>query len=80
MCGVAQPRSADMLKDEVLNSIEDASKDEVKGLKTHIELHAININNALVDDILLWVRIVRLFKSRVRNSTCQGMKTYLTQE
>ena len=34
------------LKDEVLNIMEEASKDEVEGLKIYVEVHAMNVKNA----------------------------------
>ena len=35
-----------LFKDEVLNIMEEASKDEVEGLKIYVEVHAMNVKNA----------------------------------
>ena len=55
-------------QDEVLNILEEASKEEVEGLKRHVEVHAFNVNNASVDEMLLWVRSAKVFRSRDRKS------------
>ena len=40
-----------VLTDDVSNIMEEASKEDVGGLKRHVEVHAINDNNASVDDM-----------------------------
>ena len=40
-----------VLKDEVLNILEEASKEEVKGLKRYFELHTMNVINVPVNEI-----------------------------
>ena len=49
----------------------------MEGLNIYVEVHTININNASVDDILLWVRSARVFKSRDRKSTYQDIGNML---
>ena len=63
-----------VLKDDVLSIMEEKSKEEVKGLKRYVEVHTIDVNNASVDDMLLWMRSVRAFKSIDRKSRCQDMR------
>ena len=38
-------------------------------------MHAINVNNALVGEMLLWVRSIRVFKCRDRKSVHQEIRT-----
>ena len=66
-----------LLKDEVLNILEDASKEEVEELKTYVELHTMNVNNASVDEIMLWVRSVRVFKRKSGKSVHQDMRSIM---
>ena len=47
-----------VLKEEALEIREDASKEEVEGLKRHIEVHENNLNVASVEEMLSWVRSV----------------------
>ena len=54
--------------------MEEASKDEVEGLKRSVEVHKMNVNNASVDEIILWVRSVRAFKSRSGKSMHQDIR------
>ena len=42
-----------VLQDEVLNMLEEENKEEVEGLKIHVEVHDMNDNNASVDEIVL---------------------------
>ena len=66
-----------VLQDELLNMLEHVSKEEVKGLKRYVEVHAINVNNASSYEMLLWVRIVMVFKSRARKSAHQDSRNML---
>ena len=66
-----------VLKDEVLNILEDESTEEVEGLKSYVEVHTMNVNNASVDEILLWVRSERSFKRISGNSVHQDMRNML---
>ena len=58
----------EVLKDEVLNTLEEASEEEVEGLKIYVEVRTMNVNNASVDEILLRVRSARAFKRRTGKS------------
>ena len=66
-----------VLQDEVLNILEKASKEEMKGLKTHVEVHAINVINESVDEMVLWVKCTRVFKSIAINILHQDMPNML---
>ena len=57
-----------MLKEDVLAIIEEASKDEVVGLRRHVEFHKMDVNDAIVEEILSWVRSIRVFKRRATKS------------
>ena len=57
--------------------MEEAIKEEMERLKRYVEVYVINVNNASVDDILLWVRSARVFKSRSRKSTYQDSRNML---
>ena len=41
-----------VLKDEVLAIIEEASKEEVGGLRRHVEVHNMNVNVASMEEML----------------------------
>ena len=66
-----------LLKDDVLTIMEEASKQEVEGLKRHVEVHTINVNNASVDEIFLCVQSASIFKSRDRKITHQDTRNML---
>ena len=40
----------------------------VEGLRRHVEVHSMNENVATQEEILSWVRIVRIFKKRSKKS------------
>ena len=46
-----------VLKVEVLNILEEASKEEVEELKMYAEVHKMNVNNASVKEKLERVRV-----------------------
>ena len=46
-------------------------KNKWKDKKNHVEVYAINVNNASVEEMLLWMQSVRVVKSRDRNSAHQ---------
>ena len=64
-------------KDEALNILEEESKEEVEGLKRHVEVPTMNVNNVSVDGIFLWVRGVRACKRRDGKSVPQDMRNIL---
>ena len=53
-----------VLQDEVLSIKEEASKGDVGGLRTYVEVHKMNANEASEEEILQWIRSVRVFKKR----------------
>ena len=58
--------------------LEEASKEEVEGLKRHVEVHTMNVSNASVDETLLWVRSTRAFKRRAGKSVHQDVRNALS--
>ena len=51
-----------VLKEEALEIIEYARKEVIKGLNRHVQIHKINLNEASIEELLSWVRSVRMFK------------------
>ena len=43
-----------MLKEDVLEIIEEASKDEVVGLRRHVEVNKMNVNDATIEEFFHW--------------------------
>ena len=72
MLGVAWPRSE-------LAIIKEASKEEVEGIRRHVEMHSANVSVASVKKTLWWARSVRLFKKRASKSKSksQDMRSML---
>ena len=59
-----------MLIEEVSVVIEEASKEEIKGLRKHEQFHKINSNEVSAEEILSWALSVIVCKSRARKSEC----------
>ena len=66
-----------VLKEEVLVIMEEASKEEIEGLSRHLQIYKINSNEASTEEFLSWVRSVRVFKKRSRKSEYQDMRNML---
>ena len=66
-----------MLKEEALAITEDASKEELEGLRRHVEAHKMNLNDASEEETLSWMRSVRVFKKRPCKSEHQDMRNML---
>ena len=49
-------------QDKVLEIVEEVSKEDIAGLRRHVEVRSLNVNGASVEEIASWVRSVRLFK------------------
>lgn len=62
-----------LLKEEVLVIIEEASKEEIKGLSRYVQIHKIDLNEASTEEMLSWARSVRAFKKRAYKNKCQDM-------
>ena len=46
--------------------MEEENAEQIEGLSRCVQTHKINSNKATVEKMLLWVRNVRVFKSRAR--------------
>ena len=66
-----------VLKDEALNILEEANKEEVEGLKRYFEVRTMNVSNASTDETLLCVRSERALKRRAKKSVHQDMRNML---
>ena len=66
-----------MLKYEVLAIIEEASKEEVEGLRRYVEAHSTNLNEASAEEMLSWARSVRVFKKRASKKNNQDIRNLL---
>ena len=53
--------------------MEEESEEEVEGLRKYSEVHKMNLDAASVEEMLLWVRSVRVFKKRSCKSEYQHM-------
>ena len=62
-----------LLKEDILEILEEASKDEVVGLRRHAEVHKMNDNNGIISKMVSWVRSERLFERRATKSVHKDM-------
>ena len=53
--------------------IEEASKDEVVGLRRYFEVRKMNGNDGTIEEMIPWVRHARVFKRRATNIINQGI-------
>ena len=67
-----------VLKEDVLATIEEARKYEVAGLRRHVEVHKMNMNDATIEEMLSWSRRARVFKRRVTKSVTQDTRNVMS--
>ena len=79
-CVVLHDPEAQMkvLKDEALNVLEEANKEEVEGFKRHVEVHTMNVSDVSADETLSWVRSKRAFERRAVKSAHQEIQNVLS--
>ena len=65
-----------VLQDEELAIIEEASKEDLEGLRMHVEVHIMNVNESSVNEMISWVRSVRLFNKIGNKKRNQGIKMF----
>ena len=65
------------MKEDILEIIEEASKDEVVGLRRHVKVYEINVNDTKIEEILLWVRSARVFKRGGKKSVNQELRNMM---
>ena len=63
-----------VLKEDAIELLDNARKDEVKGLKRHVEVHRIEVNEATNDELLCWIMSVRSFKKRAKKNVHQDIR------
>ena len=66
-----------VLKEEILVIMEEASNEEIEGLSRHMQIHKINSNEASAEELLSWVRSVRVFKKRARKNEYQDIRNMM---
>ena len=73
LCVVLHEREVQskVLWENVVVIKEESNKGEVNGLSRHTEEHSANENEASEEEILSWVRSVRIFKKRPKISSIQ---------
>ena len=59
-----------VLKEEALVIMGEASKEEIEGLSSHVQIYKIKSNEASLEELLSWVRSARVFKKRALKSEC----------
>ena len=64
-------------KEDVLATIEEASKDEESGLKIHVEVHKMRENDEKFKRMASLIRSVRVFKKRVTKSVNQDIRNMM---
>ena len=57
-----------VLKEEALDIMEDASKQELKWLRRYVEVHRLNLNVVSVEQMSSWVRSAAVIKNRACTS------------
>ena len=65
------------LKEDALATIEEASKDQVIGVRRHVEVCNMSENNGAIEEMMSWVRSVRVFKRRVTKSVNQHTRNMM---
>ena len=73
----SQDMQKKVLKEDFLAMIEEASKDEMTGLRRHAEVHKTNENNATIEEMTSWVRSVRMFKRRATKRVNQDVRNMI---
>ena len=69
-----------VLKEDAIALLEDARKDEVKGLKRYVEVHRIEVNEATNDELLSWITSVRIFKKRAKKNVNQDIRNMMNMK
>ena len=47
------------------------------GLRRHVEVHKMNVNNATIEEILSWIRSARVFKKRATKNVNQDIRNMM---
>ena len=54
------------MKEDAKALLDDPRKDEIKGLKRHMEVNSLDVNEATNDQSVSWIKSVRIFKKRAK--------------
>ena len=65
------------LQENLLATIEEASEDEVAGLRRCVEAHKISGNNRTIEKMVSWVGSTRVFKRRATKSVNQDVRNMM---
>ena len=66
-----------VLKEDAIVLLDDSRKDEVKGLKRHVEVNRIDVNEATNDQLVSWIKSVRIFKKRAKKNVHQDIRNMM---
>ena len=66
-----------VLEEEVVAIKDETEKDVIKGLNSYVQIYRLNVIEASLDEILLWVRSARVFKKRVGKNESQDIRNML---
>ena len=67
-----------VLKEDAMALLDDAGKDEVKGLKRYSEVNSMDLNEATNDQLVSWIKSVRIFKKRAKNNVHQDIRNMMS--
>ena len=62
---------------EVLAITEEAIKGEVEGLRRYVDVHIMNTNEVSVEEMISWIRSIRVFKKRDSKGKNQDIRNML---
>ena len=65
------------LKEDLLETVEEASEDEVTGLRRCVEAHKMSGNNGTIEEMVSWVKITRAFNRRVTKSVNKNIRNMM---
>ena len=66
-----------VLKEDAIALLDNARKDEVKGLKRHVEVNSMDVNEATNDQLVSWIKSVRIFKKRAKKNVHQDIRSVM---
>ena len=57
-----------VMKEDAIALLDDARKDEEKGLKRHVEVSRTDVKEATNDELLSWIKSVDIFKKSAKHN------------
>ena len=66
-----------VLKEYEIALLDDARKYEVKGLKRRVEVNVTGINEVMNDQLVSWIKSVRIFKKRAKKNVHQDIRNMM---